>query len=224
MKKIFLVLTFALLLSACGAKTTATITPTPPQKVFNIPLAQRPYVSLIPSDDGHTINLKIDNISTNITQIEYELLYTAVDQGNEIEKGVGDTIKNIKNVVNKSILLGTESCTSGCKYNYDAGVVGGTISLNFITADNQQASYQAPFTLKSAADIKKAGNLLTLPTEKLSIKTALSGAGYYILMKNYNNNYTVFGSSANTSKFISITPSTVTKSTPALAGDYINGQ
>ncbi|MCX6726987.1 MAG: hypothetical protein NTY75_04265, partial [Candidatus Shapirobacteria bacterium] len=102
MKKIFLVLAISLLLTACGKKTTATITPTPFQKVFDIPLASRPYVSLIPREDGHLITLKIDNIPANISQIEYELLYTAVDQGNEIEKGIGDTIKNVKGSVNKS--------------------------------------------------------------------------------------------------------------------------
>jgi len=225
MKKLFLVLTLAFLLAACGKKTaTNTITPTPPQRSFDIPLESRPYVSLIPREDGHMIYLKIDKIPSNISQIEYELLYNAIDDGNEIEKGVGDTIKNVKNNVEKSLLLGTESCTSGCKYNYDTGIVGGTITLNFITTDNQVATYEAPFTFKSAADIKKAGNLLTLPTENLSIKTTISGSGFYILLKNYNNNYSIFSSSSNTSKFVSITPNTVTKKTTNLVGDYLNSQ
>ncbi|MCX6726789.1 MAG: hypothetical protein NTY75_03140, partial [Candidatus Shapirobacteria bacterium] len=116
---------------------------------------------------------------------------------------------------------GTESCTNGCKYNYDAGVVGGTISLNFITTDNQVATYEAPFTLKSIVDLKKSKEL-TLPIENLTIKTTPTGTGFIVLLKNYQNIYSVFSSSANTSKFSSITPATVTKKTTDLVGDYLN--
>jgi hypothetical protein len=221
MKKIFLVVAASLLLAACGAKTTATITPTPVQKVFEIPIASRPYVSLIPREDGHLLTLKVNNIPTNISQIEYQVLYTAVDQGNEIEKGVGDTIKNVKGSIEKTLLLGTESCTSGCKYNYDAGVVGGTITLNFITADNQVATYEAPFTLKSIIDVKKSKEL-TLPTENLTIKTTPTGTGFLVLLKNYQNIYSVFSSSTNSSKFTSISPATVTKKSSELVGDYVS--
>jgi len=221
--KIFLVTIFSVILFGCGKKPTTTA-PTPQPKVYEIPLDQRPYVSITPRRYGHMLYLKIINIPSNISQIEYELLYTAIDNGNEIEKGVGDTIKEINKSVERSLLLGTESCTNGCKYKYDTGIVGGTITLSFISNNNQIATYQAPFTLKSATDIKKDNNTISLSAENFSIKATIAGGGYYVLLKNYNNNYSVFGSSATNSKFVSISPDTITKSTPSLVGDYLISQ
>lgn len=224
MKKIFIVLILSFLLSACGfKKTTQKITPTPPPRVFEIPEADRPYISLVPREDGHMLYLRINKIPNNISKIEYEVLYTAVDDGNEIEKGVGDTIKEVKSSIERQLLLGTESCTNGCKYKYDSGIIGGTISLNFITNDNQVASYEAPFSLKSVIDFKKIKEI-SLPTENLTIKTSPTGTGFFVLLKNYPNIYSVFSSSNNTSKFTSISPSSVTKKTPELIGDYLIGQ
>ena len=45
-----------------------------------------------------------------------------------MEKGVGDTVKLTSNSFEKDLLLGTESCTNGCKYKFDEGVVGGVLS------------------------------------------------------------------------------------------------
>lgn len=220
MKKILLVTLFALVLSACGTKkSTSNVTSTlPPEKVFELPVDSRPYISLTPREDGHLLTLKVTGIPASIKEIEYEVLYNAIDGNNEIEKGAGDTVKDVSQILEKSILLGTESCTSGCKYNYDAGVIGGTISLNLITADNQVATYQAPFTLKSVADLKKSSTL-ALDSENFSIKTNVTGTGFFILLKNYNGKFSVFSSSSNSSKFVSTTP-TSSKDSTLLTGDY----
>ena len=217
-----------LLLAGCGNKPVSQkVTPTSAPKVVEMAAKDRPYVSLTPRDDGHLLYLKITNIPSNIKQIEYEVLYTASDNGNEIEKGVGDTIKQITATITRELLLGTESCTSGCKYKYDDGVIGGTISLNFITSDGQQSTYESPFTLKSAADIKKSGNL-ALTTENISIKAAPTGKEYYVLLKNYSSptkadfktTYSVFANGSSTAKYTTLMPSTLTKSDTALVGDY----
>src|SRR5512145_1807324 len=125
MKKIFLLLSLTLLLSACGKKTTSTITPTPEPKLVEMAPADRPLVSLVPRADGHMLYLKISHLPASVSQIEYEVIYTATDGSSEIEKGVGDTIKEITSTLERNILLGTESCTNGCKYKYDEGVNGG---------------------------------------------------------------------------------------------------
>lgn len=222
MKKILFLLLAAFTLTACGNKTAQNkITPTPAPKLVDMPLSERPYISLIPRADGHMIYLKIDGIPSYIKQIEYELLYTAVDSGNEIEKGVGDTIKDIKGSIERSLLLGTESCTNGCKYKYDEGIIGGTIALTFISQDGQISTYDAPFTLKTGAEIKKAGSI-SLSIVNFSVKASPSDKLYYILVKNYAKKaYSIFSSGLSTAKYISIDPSTVTKSDQLLTGDYL---
>lgn len=166
MNKIYKFLTIALVLlfssfflSACGKKVAPTpIQTTSTPKSIEFKNEEKPTISLIPRADGHELKLKIENIPQNITQIEYELLYTAADNGLEIEKGVGDTVKLDSRNIERDLLLGTASCTNGCKYKYDEGISNGTLSLTFITADNQIASYEGSFTLTTSGKNK---NILT---------------------------------------------------------------
>lgn len=182
---------------------------------------QKPYISLTPQVDGHRLNLKISNIPESIKEIEYDLIYTAKDENIEIEKGVGGTAKIESTSMDRELLLGTESCTSGCKYKYDEGITGGTLSLSFITADGQSASYEAPFVLLTSADIKSKG--LSLETENFSIKASVSSkSDYFVLIKNFKPVYSVFSSGNGSGKVSSITPSTVTKKdTTVITGDYL---
>lgn len=182
---------------------------------------QKPYISLTPQADGHRLNLKISNIPESIKEIEYDLIYTAKDENIEIEKGVGGTAKIEGTSMDRELLLGTESCTSGCKYKYDEGITGGTLSLSFITADGQSASYEAPFVLLTSADIKSKG--LSLETENFSIKASVSSkSDYFVLIKNFKPVYSVFSSGNGSGKVSSITPSTVTKKdTTVITGDYL---
>ena len=203
---LFSIFAAGILLAGCGAKTTAstTIKPTPTSKAVEMPVGERPYVSLTPSADGHTLTLKMENIPQNITQIEYQVLYDAQDNGQTIEKGVGDTIKQISATLSRDLLLGTQSCTAGCKYNYDTGIVGGEITLNFIGSNGQVSTYDSPFTFSSTADIKKTGKIsLTTPSFSVTPKSTLSGSQFFVLMENYKGGYSVFSSGTN-----------------SLAGDY----
>lgn len=149
----FLLLVTSLVLSACGTKkTVVSATPTPIPRELVINDSQKPTINLTPRTDGHELTLSVSKIDSIFTKIEYELIYTAQDNGLEIEKGVSGNIepKDILNgVVERKILLGTESCTSGCKYKYDDGVNGGSLNLTMMTKDNQVASLEMPFKLTS---------------------------------------------------------------------------
>jgi uncharacterized protein YcfL len=210
-------------LSACGKKTTTTTNSvTPVAKTLEISDNNKPVISLIPRADGHELKLKINNIPSNITQIEYELLYSAQDNGLEMEKGVGDTVKITSKDVEKDLLLGTASCTNGCKYAYDKGVNGGTLSLTFSTADNQSAVYETSFVLKTSADVKKDGGF-SLPLEKFTVKASTTTASdYFIVIKNFKSYYSIFSNGTGTGKVSSISPEGVTKENKTtITGDYL---
>jgi hypothetical protein len=197
--KIILTIIVSILLAACGGGGTATkITPTPATKIIEMPVSERPLVSLTPSADGHYLNLKLEGVPSSITSIEYEVLYNAVDNGSQIEKGIGDTIKLITSTIEKKLLLGTESCTSGCKYSYDKGVVGGQLTINFIDNNGQESTFDTSYTLKTTTEINKAG-AITLTTDNFSVKpkTKLTGNDYFVLMQNYRGGYSIFSSRQN---------------------------
>lgn len=210
------------ILSACGKKTASNTKTTPTPEVTELKLDQKPYISLIPREDGHELKLKIDNIPSTVSQIEYELIYTAEDNGLEIEKGVGDTIKVDKKSLERDLLLGTSSCTNGCKYKYDTGITGGTLTLTFLTENGQVANFETPFVLKTSADIKK-DNGFKLATENLTINaTTTTKSDYFVLIKNFPIAYSLFSNGTGTGKVSSITPDTITKTNlNSLVGDYI---
>ena len=212
-------------LSACGKKKTETSNTTPTkgvQKELVLSESEKPIISLIPREDGHELKLKIDNIPSNISQIDYELIYSATENGLTMEKGVGDTVKITSKNIEKDLLLGTSSCTNGCKYKYDTGISEGTLSLIFYTNDNQSASYETPFILKTSADIKK-DNGLTLKGQDFSVKaTTTTKSDYFIVIKNYPSYFSVFSNGKGTGKITSINPTTVTKQdTTSLVGNYL---
>lgn len=197
--KIFYLIAALILLSACGPGSTSTkTTPTPTAKAVEMPVSERPLVSLTPSADGHYLDLKLEGIPSSITSIEYEVIYNAVDNGSQIEKGIGDTIKLITANIKKNLLLGTESCTSGCKYSYDKGIVGGQLTINFIDNNGQESTFDTPYVLKTTADINKDG-AITLATDNFSVKpkAKLTGNDYFVLMQNYRGGYSVFSSRQN---------------------------
>ncbi len=165
MKKLSLILVCSFLLFGCGAKKTSKITPTPVPRTFELQEADKPEITLSSRDDGHMLYLKISKIPSFVASIEYELLYNASESGMEIEKGLGDTLKVEGTSLSRDLLLGTESCTSGCKYKYDEGITGGTLNITLVTKDNQVAPIQKSFTLKKDSKTKKF--LVTL-TDALS--------------------------------------------------------
>lgn len=213
----------SLFLSGCRKKTppAQTETRTAP-KELTIADNEKPIIALTPRADGHELKLKVTNIPTIITQVEYELIYSAKDNGLEMEKGVGDTVKLTSNSFEKDLLLGTASCTNGCKYKFDEGVVGGALSLTFYTDDNQTAVFETPFTLNTSTDIKKFGGL-SLDLENFSINaTTTTKNDFFVLIKNYRPYYSVFSNGNGTAKITKISPETITKENiNSLVGDYL---
>lgn len=224
--KIFITLISLFILSACGINKTVTkdkTVPTPASSLLELKLEERPLISLIPRSDGHQLTLKIDNIPNIINQIEYELIYTASDIDMEIEKGLGDTIKLTGDKsLSRDLLLGTSSCTNGCKYKYDTGVNSGILTLTFITPNNQVATYIGPFSLKSGSDIKKE-KVLSLKEDNFSIQASASSlTEYFVLLKNYQNGYSVYGSNLGKGIVTSVSPDTfIKKDKTLISGDYI---
>lgn len=156
MKKIFPIILCSILFFGCSKKTSTTkITPTPVPRTFELQESEKPDITLTSREDGHELTMKISKIPSMITNIEYELLYKASEEGMEIEKGLGDSIKVEGTSLERKLLLGTESCTSGCKYKYDEGVSGGNLNITLITKDGQSNTIEKTFTLKKDTKTKK---------------------------------------------------------------------
>ena len=187
-------------LSGCGKKTSETkVEPTPVPRALELKDEEKPTISLIPRADGHELKMRIENIANFISSIEYELLYTAQDNGLEMEKGVGDTLKIEGKSIERDLLLGTASCTNGCKYKYDTGITGGTLTLTLITKDGQAATIESPFTLTDTATIKKTGGIeLKSENYKLPLSGSISGNDFYVMIKN-TGKYSVFSSGSKNS-------------------------
>jgi len=188
-KYLSLILVSVLILSACGKKTITTVAPSPTPRLVEMAIADRPSISLSPRSDGHELTLKIGSINANITKIEYEITYVANDAGLEIEKGASGIIESkdlSSGSTERKILLGTESCTSGCKYKYDAGITGGNLNLIFTTNNSQISTFETPFILRSSAEIKKTGKLIWTE-ENYSSSPKIINNNFYIVLKDFKN-------------------------------------
>ena len=200
-KYLSLILVSALVLSACGKKTpTTNISPSPTPRLVEMDVADRPQISLVSRNDGHELKLKIASISNNISKIEYELTYTANDNGLEIEKGASGIIESkdlVSGTTERKILLGTESCTSGCKYKYDAGVNGGNLNITFTTKNSQISTFDSPFILRASAEVKKAGKLIWTEENFNDTPKSIPSGSFFIALKDYkNSSYLVTNSSS----------------------------
>ena len=90
-----------------------------------IPQDQWPAVSLTPSEDGHWLTFKVQQIKVkDAATMDYELIYSTTSGG---QQGVPGTVKLAGNVERK-LLLGSES--SG-KFRYDEGVETGKMTIRF---------------------------------------------------------------------------------------------
>lgn len=207
------------LLSACGKKKDqSVVTPTPTSRLIEIELEKRPYISLIPRSDGHELKLKISRISSDIKTIEYELIYTAIDGDLEIEKGLSGTLEIDSDQIEKDLLLGTASCTNTCKYKYDEGVVGGFINIIFTTQSDQIAMFETAFVLSNTAQVRKEG--MSLNDFNLKANPTLNE--FYLLMQNYNQDYSVFSSGRGKGTIESISSGFKSLDDTKIASDYTN--
>lgn len=171
-KKIFIILSIvfcSFFLSGCILQKKSTEQPSPainpipttvvPTKPIEESIKERPFVSLTPIKDGHWVSLKISQIRSEITGIEYDLVYLADMEGNRIERGVSTGGKPVelngqKEFV-KEILFGSASCTTGvCKYKYDENVNEGTLTLTLI-GNGIKEKYESVYRIQKGKDGKE---------------------------------------------------------------------
>jgi len=205
-----LLLSSTILFSACGKKKEEPTTlPTPTPRLVKLDESQKPQLSITSRADGHELKLIIDQL-TDITEIEYELIYRAEDEDMVIEKGLGDTI-NIKGQkkIERDLLLGTSSCTNECKYKYDEGITGGTLSLTLTTTQNQVAYFETPFTLSFSKNFETNGVSLN---DEITITASGISTGYYILHQTFGGQkgYLLTSSGRGTAKNIKVSPNSIT--------------
>ncbi len=203
-------LSFTFLLSACGKKEETTAEPTPTPRLVELNDSQKPLISLIPRSDGHELKFIIDGLDGTIEEIEYELIYRAVDEAMIIEKGLGDTISvDGQKKIERDLLLGTSSCTNTCKYKYDEGITGGTLSLTLTTSQNQVAYFETDFALSSSKDFEKDG--LSLEGD-IAITASSISSDFYLLHKTFGGDqgYLLTSSGKGTAKNITVEPDSIT--------------
>ena len=120
-----------------------TPTPTPVALINQLPVKERPYVTLVPRADGREVTLTVfDNRGAE--RVEYELEYQA---GNLIQGVFGRIdFTEEKPPVSKKLLFG--SCSKG-KCKYDENVSGGSLTLRFEGGEN--FALKGNFTLQQMA-------------------------------------------------------------------------
>lgn len=191
MKKILLfsIIVFSsLFLTGCAKKDESqnlggapTVKPTPfPTKPVEQTIKERPYVSLLPSSDGHWLTLELKNIVKGTKSLEYDLIYMADVEGNRLERGVSTGGVPIdlsgQTEYSKKNLLGSASCTTGvCKYKYDENVTEGTLSMT-LTSPNGKDKYDSVYRIQKGSEAKEAfttgDGIFSLTTNNLPAKNA----------------------------------------------------
>jgi len=146
--------------------------------VADIPFNLRPFASLTPSDDGHWLNLKVENIKVpNATSVDYELVYTVGATG--LNQGVPGTVKldNGKTSFERDLLLGSES--SG-KFRYDEGVEKGNLTLRFRNQNGKLVGkVETEFSLLTNVDI------LFVPDKSFEYELSEQTDDYYVVMNTF---------------------------------------
>lgn len=132
--------------------------PTPRAVQRELSEEQKPEIDLEINSDRSGAVLAISKIDPRFLELEYELIYLAEDEGQEIERGVaGGPMKISGGQVRETLLFGTESCTTGvCKRKIDKNVSGGTLIIRLIDADNQVWKMEKEFAIEKTSGGYKA--------------------------------------------------------------------
>lgn len=141
--------------------------------LLDIPLNKRPIVSLIPTEDGHYLKLRVEKINISGAEtMDYELIYQVPDGPTQ---GVPGTVSIVgKSSFEADLLLGSES--SG-KFRYDEGVESGSVTLRF---RNSSGKLLTKFML----DFRMAQNPSDLVSAdgKLTIQFDTEAEGFFVVM------------------------------------------
>lgn len=135
------------------------------ERINDLELEKRPYVTLAPREDGKELFLTIDQLKLGEVKVEYELEYQA---GTMIQGAFGRiNFDEEKPPVTKKLLLG--SCSKG-KCKYDENVTGGTLTLRF--SGERDYVLREDFTLNLMSE--KEGLFATRNT-KIGLDVGLKG-------------------------------------------------
>ncbi len=145
------------------------------EQLVEVPINERPVVSLTPTEDGHWLSLRIEKIKIDADSMDYELLYKLEDGGTQ---GVPGTIKmGTEDVIVRELLLGSES--SG-KFRYDEGVEEGALTLRFRNKNGKLVSkFVTDFYLQTGVDE------ITSPDGVLGYKLDENSNGYFVTMETF---------------------------------------
>ena len=124
------------ILGGCFRKKQATAEPAPSpivQEKFNtIDITERPYLTLVPTNNGRSVTLTLHKMGKSASKGEFEVEY----QSGTLLQGFGGRL-NLEELPDvQEYLLG--SCSAGGKCSYSENVTGGALTLRF-TADEKFA-------------------------------------------------------------------------------------
>lgn len=154
--------------------------PTTPQEtnqeeeetVKELPLEQRPYTTLTPSKDGHSLHLHLERMPSDINSFDYELGYKTASGVNE---GVTGYIKlSSDKTIDRDLLLG--SCSSG-KCRYHEGVEYGTITLKLRDREGKLT-----YRLTGGFHLQSNTKELNLPDQGFEFSSNTSSKNFYVTM------------------------------------------
>ncbi len=142
----------------------AKITPIPSAApAFTLAKEKYPRWQLDFLGDEHHLRLQLNEIPAIIKSGEYDFTYFSHNSaGEEFEKGLYDSFTVTGGEVEKTILLGTSSCTTGtCRYHYDQNVSRGEINFTFFDDRHRALTIKRAFWfLHPGAKIKIKDRLL----------------------------------------------------------------
>lgn len=147
--------------------------PVKEETVKELPIEERPFVSLTPRLDGHEFHLEVSDIPSGTESLEYELVYKVASG---VTQGVPGTVKlSGKTSIERDLLLGT--CSSG-KCRYDEGVEKGMFTVRLRDEDGKLIT-----KLETEFHLQQDGKSLTSGDGKFSISsTGLGKSTFYLTM------------------------------------------
>lgn len=146
-----------------------TPTKEPEGTLIETTLAERPLVTLTPTDDGHWLTIDVSRIR-DADSLEYELLYNT--ESGATQGSINTVSLKGETSYSKKILLGSES--SG-KFKYDEGVTQGTLTIRL---------RGGPGTRKFVTEfhLQQGDDELTSIDEKFSLTGSLLPTDFYVTM------------------------------------------
>ena len=155
---VFLVIFFVL-----RSKPKNTVEPDETMGMMELKTSEMPVVSLTPTEDGHYLNLKIDQIDIpGVVSMDFQFLYDVPDK---VQQGSsGDGIDITSGSFESDLLLGSESAG---KFRYDEGVEKGNIMLWFRDKDKKLVTkLETDFHMQTnSSELSSQDGLFSFTTE-----------------------------------------------------------